>query len=350
VQRRRYMEISQIVVKGQNRVEMERLEVRERDLQPDELMIETEQTFISAGTELANYTAKEPKVFQPGTWCSYPWKSGYANVGIVREIGANVTTAKRGERVFTYGNHASLVFYDQRRLVIPVPQDIEPDVAASSRMAAVAFTSLILSEIRGNPWVIVFGLGMVGNLAAQAFCIRGCRVIGVDPVERRCKLAEECGIPYTITGAPGTVERSVKELTDGRMGDIVVESVGHSDVVLQALNVTADFGQLVLLGTPRVAVEGDLTELLSDVHLRWITLRGALEWCLPMYPAGGGPSAGVRMSQYEKQQMIFEWIQRGILKIEPLISHRLAPERIKEAYKGLLNRPEEYTGVVLVWK
>jgi len=37
------------------------------------------------------------------------------------------------------------------------------------------------------------------------------------------------------------------------------------------------------------------------------------------------------------------------MKIEPLISHRLPPERIRDAYEGLLAAPEEYTGVVLNW-
>jgi len=116
-------------------------------------------------------------------------------------------------------------------------------------------------------------------------------------------------------------------------------------VVMQAFNSTASHGQLVILGSPRVSVHGDLTELLSDVHLRWITIRGALEWCIPMYPEG---KQG--WSQFSKQQLIFEWIRSGELKVEPLISHRLKPDQIKEAYDGLLNSPEVYTGVLLDWK
>jgi len=316
------------------------------------MLIETECTFISAGTELANYTGREPQVFQPGSWCAYPWKSGYANVGIVRAIGDNVMRAKPGDRVFTYGNHASVVRYHEGRLVIPVPQSIDPSIAAASRMAGVGTTAVIVGEIKNNPWVVIFGLGMVGNMAAQAFrcrskgCsdMRGCRVIGVDPVETRRKLAEQCGISCTIGGTPETVQKSIEEITEGKMANITVDAVGHSGVVLQALKSTADYGQLILLGSPRVPVHANLTELLSDVHLRWITIRGALEWCLPMYSG-----AENEVSQFSKQQMIFDWIGSGELKIEPLISHRLKPEQIREAYDGLLNEPETYTGVILDW-
>ena len=55
------------------------------------------------------------------------------------------------------------------------------------------------------------------------------------------------------------------------------------------------------------------------------------------------------VSLWEKQRIIFDWIVDGRLKIEPLISHRLPPERIRNAYEGLLAAPEEFTGVVLNW-
>jgi len=114
---------------------------------------------------------------------------------------------------------------------------------------------------------------------------------------------------------------------------------------MQALDATARFGQIILLGSPRVEVQGNLTALLSEVHLRMITIRGALEWSLPIYP-----DTGNRTSQFSKQKAIFDWVAAGKLHVDELISHRLPPEEIKQAYEGLLRKPEEYTGVALVWK
>ena len=177
------------------------------------------------------------------------------------------------------------------------------------------------------------------------FQIHGCRVIGVDPVEGRRALAKKCGIKDTVGGDNDQVQNSINDITNGDLGDITVDAVGHSSVVMQALRATATHGQLVILGSPRVSVSGDLTELLSDTHLRWITIRGALEWCVPMYP-----DTGNNISQYSKQQTIFDWISSGKLQVEPLISHQLKPEAIKQAYDGLLNESNSYTGVVLDWK
>jgi 2-desacetyl-2-hydroxyethyl bacteriochlorophyllide A dehydrogenase len=339
------LEIKQVVVTGQNQVELQKVTIDENNIEPNDLIIETEYTFISTGTELANYTGKEPKVFQPGVWCAYPWKSGYANVGIVKAIGNQVKHAKPDDRVFTYGNHASFIRGNDSSLVIKVPDDIDPGLATASRMAGVAATAFIVAEIKNNPWVAVFGLGLVGNLASQLLKIKGCHVIGIDPVEFRRKLAEKCGIEYTLGGDAEAVHKGIAEITNGNMANITVDAVGHSAVVMQALKETASHGQIIILGSPRVSVHGDLTELFSDVHLRWITVRGALEWCIPIYP-----DSSQSISQFTKQQMIFDWIRNGALDVKSLISHRLKPEQIKQAYDGLLNEPETYTGVLFEWK
>jgi 2-desacetyl-2-hydroxyethyl bacteriochlorophyllide A dehydrogenase len=342
------MKIQQVIVTGQNQVELQDVEF-DANLGPDQFLVKTESTFISAGTELANYTGKEPQVFEPGSWCAYPWRSGYAHVGIVSEVGKDVTRVEVGQRVFTCGQHASVIKVSQQSMAIAVPDGMDPAVAVASRMAGVATTSVVVAELGLHPKVVVFGLGMVGNLAAQAFCALGASVIGIDPMAERRAVAESCGIPVTAGGTPDEVHQAIAEATGGAMADISVEATGLSPVVLQALAVTANMGQCILLGSPRAPLEGNLTEAFSDIHLRNLTLRGALEWILPEYPpvATFGGKTQPFLSHYDKMAMIFDWIQRGDMKIEPLISHRLPAQQVKEGYDGL--QPATYTGVVLEW-
>lgn len=337
------MQIREVVVTGKEQVVLQKGELGENP-GPGELLVETECSFISSGTELANYTAKDPDVYLPGKWCSYPWRSGYANVGVVRAVGQGVTRARVGERVFTYGRHASAFHYPQDRLVVPVPERLDAMTAAASRMAGVAASAILLSEIRENPWVVIFGLGLVGNLAAQLFRIRGCRVIGVDPVAARRDLAEECGVEWTMGGTSAEALDGVRSLTGVGGAQISVDAVGHSGVLMDCLTITGTEGQVIALGTPRVPVAGDLTAAFNRIHRGRLTLRGAHEWFLPMYP-----DIGNRTSQFSKQQMLLDWMDRGLLRVEPLISHRLPPERIKTAYDGLLHQSDVYTGVGLVW-
>lgn len=116
-------------------------------------------------------------------------------------------------------------------------------------------------------------------------------------------------------------------------------------------NYTGKLGQCILLGSPRAPFDGSLTAVFSDIHLRNITLRGALEWVLPEYPPVGtfGGKTLPLLSRYDKQAMIFDWVQGGDMQVAPLISHRLPARQVKEGYDGLLLHPETYTGVVLDW-
>ncbi len=347
------MKIQQAVITGQKKAEIQKSDIDDT-LAPDEILVRTECSFISAGTELSIYTGKEELVFQKGAWCAYPWKPGYANVGTVEAVGKSVTRTRAGERVFTFGPHASHFKYSQDSLVMPVPSGIDSGIAAASRMAGVATAAMaVVDRALYRPNVAVFGLGMVGNLAAQSFRILGANVVGIDPLPARRKLAEACGIRNTLAGGENKIlEGELAKIAGSPKMDICIDAVGHTAVVLQALSLTANVGQLILLGTPRAPLDGNMTTAFNEIHLRNITVRGALEWCLPVYP----PAAmfGYRtlpiLSLWDKQKMIFEWISDRQLHVEPMISHRLPASKIGEAYEGLLGNPEKFTGVVLEWK
>ena len=125
---------------------------------------------------------------------------------------------------------------------------------------------------------------------------------------------------------------------------MVIDATGRSEACLQAVLAVAEFGQVVLLGTPRQPHAGDLTRVFATIHGRWITVRGALEWNLPHHPVHG-----LRDSLAGKQEAIFAWLRSGELRLAELISHRLPPGRVQEAYAGLAAEPDRFTGVLLDW-
>lgn len=253
-------------------------------------------------------------------------------------------TVQPGQRVFIFGPHASAFFRSSNEMIAPVPAGLDSVLAVASRMAGVACTAVVLADTACSPWVVVFGLGMVGNLAAQAFRILGCRVIAVDPNAERRALAERCGLAVTLDG-DGDVIETIRAMTGGAGPAISVDATGLSAVIVQAAKVCATSGEVILLGTPRISCPGDLTPFLADIHYRYLTVRGALEWGLPQLPTPGS-----RHSLFSKQQMIFDWMLRGDMQLAPLVSHRLPAAQIRDAYEGLLNTPGSYTGVVLDWR
>ena len=197
------MQMRQVVVTGPYQVELQDANMDEGSLEPSEVLVQTESTFISAGTELANYTGLDPRVRIPGSWGCFPWKAGYANVGVVKAGGQSVDQRLLGKRIFTLGPHASAHVHNVNRFVtVEVPEKMSSKEVAASRMAAVSITAVQAAALKVNGWVAVFGLGMVGNLAAQMFRLLGCRVIGVDHWASRRKMATGCGISMSSAGHP----------------------------------------------------------------------------------------------------------------------------------------------------
>ena len=59
------------VVPEANVVHLEEIEIP-GPVGPNEVLVQTECTFISAGTELANFTGLDPGVHVPGSWNHFP--------------------------------------------------------------------------------------------------------------------------------------------------------------------------------------------------------------------------------------------------------------------------------------
>ena len=341
------MQIDQVIITGQREVSLQSLPLDQGDLAPHEVLIETERSFISAGTELAGYTATDADVYKEGSWCCYPWKSGYGNVGRVLAAGSD-HRAFLGKRVYTNGPHASVFRYGTDllyRIIAPVPEGISLEEAVAVRMAMVSMSGLDVARPEYVRWVVVIGLGMVGNLAAQLFRLTGAQVIGVDPSARRREIALQCGIPHVLSGTEEEIAAGVAELTGGKLAGVAVDAVGHSAVSLQALRLTAQGGEVIVLGSPRTAFSGNLTEVFRAAHMRWITIKGALEWYLPTESV-----LEHAYTQQKKLAALYAWIADGRLSLRPLLTHILPPQEIKTAYEGLLERKEEYVGVILKWK
>ena len=339
------MRIRRAIVRRENHVELETADLPDSPA-PGEVLIETETTFISAGTELANYTGIDPTVHMRGAWNAYPKVPGYANVGRVLASAGEAARFSEGTRVFSFGPHASHHIQQttgRRGLVVEAPEGIDSAAAAAARMACVAITALQTSSVQVHDRVAVFGLGVVGNLAAQFFQLAGARVIGVDPMTARRELAMRVGIDRVIPGGDD-VESQIREITGADLPLITVDAVGHSAVVEQAAAVTAPFGEVILLGTPRMPYESNLTTAMRDIHHKWIDFKSALEWKIPMHPA-----TGVRNSTIGNVVSIFELIESQKLNVRDLVSHRLPAGRIDHAYESLLNDKENYWGVCLDW-
>jgi threonine dehydrogenase-like Zn-dependent dehydrogenase len=301
-------------------------------------VIKTEYSIVSPGTELACLGGKE-------SWAPIPFKPGYGSVGRVIQAGAGGPDLNVGQRIFTYGDHAA--YSTTRVLAIPLKDGLDPVQVVFARMAAVSITALRISDVALGDTVAVFGLGLVGNLAAQLFGLSGCEVIGIDSSPARRDMAIRCGIAHVLDSNANLLDQ-VRTFTEGRMCRTVVDATGVPAVAEKAGSLAGRLGELILLGSPRGEHRANLTDFLNQSHL-WgncVTVKGAHEWRLPIPE---DPNGQGRFSIEGNIRTILRLIEQGALKIAPLLTHVISPADCQSVYTGLRDQKESYTGVVFDW-
>ena len=309
---------------------------------PTEVIVRNRFSLVSAGTELACLAGGE-------AWFRLPRTPGYAAVGEVVQKGGAVTKVNNGDLVFTHGPHAEYFKIDTtdryNGICLGLPPGIRPDHALFTRMASIAIASIRVAHIEVGDQVLVTGLGLVGNLAAQLAILQGANVVGADLSAVRCACARECGIARTVDAQNADWVEQVRGLSGGRGVTTAIDATGLSSVVTEVIPLVAQFGEVVLLGTPRAPFETNATEIYSHIHLPgYVALKGALEWRYPTFR-----DEFVKHSVERNSEIIMELIASGKLHIAPLYTHKVAPEAAAEVYAGLRGKKDEYVGVVFDW-
>jgi threonine dehydrogenase-like Zn-dependent dehydrogenase len=105
-----------------------------------------------------------------------------------------------------------------------------------------AWQAVEFADIPDGGSVAVFGLGPIGQMSARIARHRGARVIGVDLVPERLELAQRYGIETVTWDEDADTVAEIKELTDGRGTDSVIDAVGmeaHGARVAELMQKTA---------------------------------------------------------------------------------------------------------------
>lgn len=301
---------------------------------PGELLLRTEASLISPGTELSSYyVARE----RPG----YP---GYTAVGRVEAVGEGLDGGLLGRRVFVFpaqadsqACHASHKLLAAGGLALPV-DDLEPGAACFARMINIALTPFCHAPLHQPGPVAVFGLGLVGQFLVRVAGLFGRRAVGIDPDAPRRARAESCGAE---TLDP-TVDDVIARLAPGAA--LSVDATGRADVFPTALASTAPGGEVCFLGGARTSCQVDLAPLLSRIIWSHVTVRGGWEMLLPRRASpAGGPSTEANLHR------AFGWLRAGAIDLDPLWTQTIAPQEFGTAYASLAAKDPAWMGVVVDW-
>jgi L-iditol 2-dehydrogenase len=139
-----------------------------------------------------------------------------------------------------------------------VPDSVSFDEAALVEPLSVArhAVNMTLTKVGDN---LVIGSGLIGLMILQVARRRvGGNDFVVDLIDYKLDLAKRLGADATIHSGREDVSRRVKELTNGKGVDAVIEAVGVQDTLQKGLNVVKKGGEVTITGLLQQIIEVDV--------------------------------------------------------------------------------------------
>jgi 2-desacetyl-2-hydroxyethyl bacteriochlorophyllide A dehydrogenase len=332
---------------------LQEFDVNSRALAPREILVRTSYSAVSNGTEVSVFTASDPDVYEADGWCRYPCEMGYSGVGNVVARGIKVTEFDIGDRVIGQLGHASHWTLDVDRMIGPewlnrpvskANPRIEDRQAAFVRLAGIAMTPIQLLRRHDYPVVGVWGLGIIGNLAAQLLRCSGCTVVGVDPDSSRRRAAERVGIDLALDPV-GSDFRAHLETAAPEGLAAIVDTVGSSGVTIRLPSFIRMRGELVLLTHWRSQPVVDSSLFVNEIFRKGLSVHGGLE-----YGPGSAPWENWAALQFAKWESIQRLVVAGRIDMSNLITRVVRPGDHAQVYNDLADGHSGNLGLLVDWR
>lgn len=315
-----------------NPFEVEILDVPVPKVGEQELLIKTELSGISAGTEMMLYRGTYPNFTHQkwAQWKKYPVAPGYELVGTVVEVGKSnygnagggmqidalgpaaaiiKTDASEfhvGDRVICLGEHAEYVNVPAV-MAAKVPDNVTSDEATLAVLATTAMHCIRRAEIKYGDTVAIIGCGILGYLAMQHAKLNGARnVVMIDLDESRLEIAQNANADAVINPTKHNAIEAVKVANGGILADVVIEASGYKGTVRQAMELTRDRGRVVILGWHTE----DVTFEFGEFYTKELTMVASQA----IGPEAGLPYSYVRWTSDQSLKWAIELISKGKIK------------------------------------
>jgi polar amino acid transport system substrate-binding protein len=277
---------------------------------------------------------------------------GYSAAGVVVEVGEGVTEFRAGDRVACagtgYAAHAELLSVP-KNLCARLPDGVDFETGAFATLGAIALQGVRLAEPTLGESVVVIGLGLIGQLAAQLLKANGCRVFGVDLDGSRVELAMRLGADGGCVAGDG-VRQAVSEWSRGRGADAVLLTAAtqSDEPVALAGDISRLRGRVVAVGLVGMNVPR------AAYFRRELTLRVSMSYGPgrydPEYEERGHdyPLPYVRWTEGRNLEAFLDLAAAGALKTAPLVTHRFPVEEGERAYRLISGDAREPYLAVLI--
>jgi L-iditol 2-dehydrogenase len=280
---------------------------------------------------------------------------GHEFAGVVADVGTGVLGFQNGDRVVVEpivscgacepcGNGSTNICLGIRFIGLHIPGAFAEYVAVPARKCyklpdnvsfdeatlieplSVAIHAVNMTPTKVGDNLLIIGSGVVGLLVLQVARLRvGGNIFVSDLIDYKLDLAKRLGASAIVHSGREDVTKRVRELTNGKGVDAVIEAVGVQETLQQALTVVKKGGEVTITGLLEQMIQFDIMKLVTNE----ITMRGDYLYT----------SAEFRASLH--------LVASGTVQLEPLITHSFPLTDIAKAVDVLTEGKEEHIKVLL---
>jgi 2-desacetyl-2-hydroxyethyl bacteriochlorophyllide A dehydrogenase len=346
------------------------VELREESLpalKPDEVLVETVCSAISAGTEMLVYRGQFPHNHEPydnfSNDLAYPLAYGYACVGRITKTGKHADKSLLDKLVFGFAPHTSAFICNPSSL-IHTPASLPAETCSflpnmETAVNLIQDAAPILGER-----VLVLGQGVVGLLAAsllgefplETLVTSDCYplrrkasleigvndsfdpdVLSKNPKKHTLRHSSKHQIDYTQTklASSGFEARAIQQLSYAQTFDLTFELSGSPSALNDAIALTSFSGRIVIgswYGEKKTPID-----LGGAFHRSRIQL-------IASQVSTVAPALSGRWDKARRFRVAWEALKR--IRPQKWITHRFPIEEAEMAYRLLDENPQETIQVV----
>ncbi|HPO07634.1 MAG TPA: zinc-binding dehydrogenase, partial [bacterium] len=210
-------------------------------------------------------------------------------------------------------------------LCIRIPDGLNPKYCALLGVAGVSMRGMRRCRVSAAQKVWVAGAGLIGQFAAQAARALGAHVTVTDINDKRLAVARELGAHRVLSASDSNY---MSDLKAAGPYDCIVDACGLETLFLDIWesNLLAKGGVICALAVRTKTV------------FHWSMLHGL--------------EASIEVSCHfslDDLRILLHFLQLGIIRIEPLVSHVVPIDEAPTIYRTLRDRPAELLGVLFDW-